>query len=204
MPVQDKSVEAIVRDFRAGNDRERNFHLLFTRLHTQVCRSFQRKGMSPEDSQDLAQEVFFQIYRNLDTIHDETRFPGWVLTITRNVFNNAIERKRAKKRFPAAAAHTSAGEDGRDELESVESGNPASNPLKRVLDREKVHALAAALQQLPGQMRRCIFLRVAHEWSDEEIAVLMGISASTVRVQVHRARKSLTEMLRPRFGNLQI
>jgi RNA polymerase sigma-70 factor, ECF subfamily len=203
MQEQGKSVEAMIRDFRAGTDRERNFHLLFTRLHGQVCGFFERKGMSLDDSQDLAQDVFFQLFKKLDTLQDETRFPGWVLAICRNTFNNEIERRRAQKRFsPAAACVSTAGDN--PEIESIASANPAANSLKTVLDKEKIHAFWVAIQRLPEQMRRCIYLRVSHECSDEEIATLLGVSCSTVRVHLHRARKSLAEALRPVFGDLQI
>jgi RNA polymerase sigma-70 factor, ECF subfamily len=197
----EKPLDAIIRDFRAGRDREGNFHLLFTRLHRQIRRYFERRGMSPDESQDLAQEVFYQLYKNLDNMHDESRFAGWVLTISRNTFNNEIERRHAKKR---SAADAGSAEITCEEIETVESTGPASNPLKRVLDREKVNAFRTAVQKLPNQMRKCIYLRVAQDRSDEEIATLLGISCSTVRVHLHRARKSLAEILEPVFGDLQI
>ena len=89
----------------------------------------------------------------LDTLHDEARFPGWLLTICRNVFNNEIERRRAKKRYSPEAGRVSTADVSRDEIELIASVNPSSNPLKRVLDKEKVHAFWVAIQQLPHQMR---------------------------------------------------
>ena len=200
MQLQNQSLEAIIRDFRGGRDREGNSHLLFIRFHSRVCRYFQGKGISVEDSEDLAQDVFCQIFKGLDDVRDEKCFINWLFTISRNVFNNEIERRHSKKRAVAVAAKN--GEH--EEPDTIESPNPASNQLKRLLDKEKVSALLVELQKLPDQARRCVYMRFLHERSDEEIATLLGISARTVRVHVHRARKSLSEALTPVFGDLQI
>lgn len=202
MQPQERSLETIIHEVRSGKDRENNCHLLFSRFYRPVCNYFQSKGISADDSQDLAQDVFCLVFRRLDSIKSDTHFIGWLFTIARNVFNNEIERRHTKKRL-ASTVHDSL-DVSRENTDVVDSRSPAPSAIKRVLDKEKVRALLDELHKLPDQMRRCVYLRVAADRSDEEIAVLLGISCSTVRVQLHRARKSLSETLRPIFGDLQI
>jgi RNA polymerase sigma-70 factor, ECF subfamily len=203
MPTQDPSLETIIRNLRAGNDEEANSRLLFVRFYPEVCGYFRRRGVAVEDSEDLAQEVFWQVFRRLDSLRDDAHFPGWLFIITRNVFNNEISRRHASKR--AAAVVSQPGDNGgRDLLETIESRSPAASMLKGVLNKEKVSALLLELRKLPAQMQRCICLRVIHEYSDDQIATLLGISSNTVRVHVFRAKKALSDALRPMFGDLRI
>jgi RNA polymerase sigma-70 factor (ECF subfamily) len=202
MPLQDQPLERIIGDLRDGKEREGNFHLLFVRFYSQVCRYFQGKGIPVEDSEDLAQDVFCEVFRSLESLRDAEHFPGWLFTISRNMFNNEIGRRHAKKRSAAATLPQSEG-GSRDILDTFESRTPC-NVLKGILNKEKVHALSLELRKLPDQMRRCVCLRVIHEYSDEQIATLLGISSNTVRVHVFRARKALNDALGPVFGDLRI
>ena len=203
MPSQDQSLETIIRNLRAGKDEEANSRLLFVRFYPEVCSYFQRRGVAVEDSEDLAQEVFWQVFRRLDSLRDDAHFPGWLFTISRNVFNNEISRRHTQKRAAAVTNHFSEASD-RNIIETVETRSPASNALKGLLNQEKLCALSLELRKLPDQMRRCICLRVIHEYSDNQIATLLGISSNTVRVHVFRAKKALSDALRPIFGDLRI
>ena len=118
MPSQDPSFETIIRNLRAGKNREANARLLFDRFYRAVCGYFQRKGVSAEDSEDLAQEVFYQVFKSLHTLREEAQFAPWLFKIAENVFNNEIGRRSAQKRSAAATVSTS-GDEGSDILDRI-------------------------------------------------------------------------------------
>jgi RNA polymerase sigma-70 factor, ECF subfamily len=192
------AVEDVLRDFRLGRNPEDSFRALFTHFYPQVYRFFVRKGLSPEDSKDLTQEVFFSVYKGLRDIQNETQFASWLFTIARNTFTNELEKRHAKKRSGIQVVRTQdSGED--TDLDHLPA-RAATDSLQHVLDREKTEKLAAALQTLPPQMRRCVQLRVAEDSTYEEIALVLGISVNTVKAHLHKARKTLQERLASYFA----
>jgi RNA polymerase sigma-70 factor (ECF subfamily) len=197
------ALEDLLREFRHGRNPEESFRALFTRFYPQVHRFFLRKGMSPEDAADLTQEVFFSVYKGLGTIEDEAHFTSWLFTIARNAFTNELEKKHAKKRSGIHVVRRQDAEDETPDLDYLPS--PVSNDgLRQVLDREKTEQLAAALEALPPQMRRCVQLRVGEDSTYDEIAVVLGISVNTVKAHLHKARKALEGKLAPYFADLRV
>jgi RNA polymerase sigma-70 factor (ECF subfamily) len=67
--------------------------------------------------------------------------------------------------------------------------------LDDLLDEEQRRALRAAVAELPEQMRDCLTLRLYHQRSYNEIAVIKKISVETVKAHLFRAREKLREKL---------
>ncbi len=197
VPIAERPVEEIVGDIQRGRESESNYSELHQRFSGQVYRFFLRKGCSPEDSRDLAQETFFLAFRGLKELRDPAFFPGWLFTIARNVYHSALAKRSAKKRVHA---ETEMDEHG---LDAVPAPGEGGSALKALLDGEKLAGVINALRELPEQMRRCVELRMVHECSYEEVAVVMGLSINTVKVHLHQARKKLKEKLSPYFGDLE-
>lgn len=206
LPLE-KSVEDLIRGIKSGRDPEENFRLLFFRYHAQVCRFFVRKGIPPEDARDLTQDVFFSVYRGMTglQLQGEAPFAAWLFTIARNTFVSHLQRCHAQKREGLhVVARESGGEPEESDLEKVAATGKGSNALEELLDQEKLNRLKAALQELPGQMRRCLELRVANENSYDEIATLMGISINTVKAHLFKARQTLKDKLGRDAGEVEI
>ncbi len=60
---------------------------------------------------------------------------------------------------------------------------------------ELAHSLAEAVDGLPGQMKSCFVLFAVEEYSQEEVAEMLGVSVGTVKTSVHRARRKLRAWL---------
>lgn len=176
-----------------------DFPAIFARYYPQVCRFFMRRAIPPEDARELAQDVFFSVYRNLTTIADESHFTAWLFTIARNTLVNELERRHARKR---SGVHVVIENDAGTQDMDILPSNDTKDALQSILDREKMEKLAAALEDLPAQMKRCVQLRVTSESSYEEIAAVMGLSVNTVKAHLHKARKLLQRKLSPYFSDL--
>lgn len=76
--------------------------------------------------------------------------------------------------------------------------------LDELLHKERVQLLRAAITELSPQMQECIKLRVYHDCSYKEIADLMKLSIETVKVHLHRARRTLKKRLSGHFMDVEL
>ena len=134
---------------------------------------------SAEESRDLTQEVFLQVYRALPKFRHGSRFATWLYRIA---VNRAVDAARGAKRWrflPFLDEPTLAGRpaDSRDEPEQV---------FERGAEREAVQAV---LMRCPLGHREVLALRYYQDLSLEEIAETLGCSVSAAKVRLHRARR---------------
>ena len=71
------------------------------------------------------------------------------------------------------------------------SARATAEPLRRLLGRERRDLVLKAIEGLPARMRRCVRLRVLQDLDYDEIAEILQLSPSTVKVQLFKARKRL-------------
>jgi RNA polymerase sigma-70 factor (ECF subfamily) len=190
-----------VAQLRQGERREEAFRLLFDRFYGPLFRFFAGRGFSAEESQDLIQETFLRVYRGFEGFRGDAQWDHWLFRIAANTAAKAWRRRGAAKR----AGTVVAWEEGMEESPPVArgpSGTEAPVPLRRLLDQERKERLSRAIEALPAQMRRCVRLRVFQDLDYEEIAELLQISPSTVKVQLFKARKRLQGELAESLGDL--
>lgn len=125
----------------------------------------------PDEAQDLAQEVFVRLYRNLDRYDPDRPFEPWFWRLAANV---AATYRRQR---PAAAA----------ELVDVAEAVSAA--------REEALPLARALADLSDELRLPVLLHYYLDLPLEEIATAMNLSLSAVKSRLHRARALLRRLL---------
>ncbi|HSF38889.1 MAG TPA: sigma-70 family RNA polymerase sigma factor [Thermoanaerobaculia bacterium] len=181
-------VEQAIRRFQEGTDRQGAFRFLYETYFHAVERFFARKGLPPQDCLDLTQETFLGIYKGLNGYEDRQRFTAWLYRVATTTY--------LKKRRTAATVKRAAEEVSRDGMENPETTLAVpGRQLDSLLDEERWRALRAAVAELPEQMRDCLTLRLYHQLSYSEIAVIKKISIETVKAHLFRARKKLQEKL---------
>ena len=116
----------------------------------------------------------------MGTINAPSQFEGWLFRIALNAFRNDLERGQAKKR-EGTHVELDEGTDGDRKQGLVAMARPGEDAVQILLSAERRATVFAAIEALPDQMRRCLQLRVIHELSNQEIALVMGISVSTVK-----------------------
>jgi RNA polymerase sigma factor (sigma-70 family) len=168
---------------RSGIEVERNFEQLYHRYRKRVWSYFARKGFSPPESDDLTQQTFFRVFRNMGRQKDSSKFEGWLFEIATNLYRNELRTWSTEKRQGAQV-----------ELDDYHaSWDP--DPLADAIEHERRGALDAALAELPNQRRRCALLRLRGGFRYREIAAIMGISTETVKAHLHHAIKDLKAKL---------
>jgi RNA polymerase sigma-70 factor (ECF subfamily) len=206
MSRQSDPIEAIFLRLRHGPGREESFRLLFDRFYWPLFRFFEHRGFSTEECQDLIQETFLRVYRGVESFRGEARWEHWLFRIASNTASKAVRHRAAGKR--AGREVPLAGEEAVDSPPAAAGGRPrgaeAPAPLRQLLGKEMRELLAQAVAGLPAQMRRCVRLRVFQDLDYDEIAEILQISPSTVKVQLFKARKRLQMELGESFANFDL
>ena len=145
------------------------------------------------ETEDVAQNVFLQVYKSRDRYQRTAKFSTWLFTIARNLCLNEIRRRT---RHPA---------DSLDETHADNEDQPTRQyvdksiflPLENVLHGELAHKVEEALADLPENQRTAILLCRQDELSYEEIAEVLGCSLSATKSLIHRGRETLKDKLKP-------
>ncbi|MEM7048569.1 MAG: sigma-70 family RNA polymerase sigma factor [Acidobacteriota bacterium] len=180
-----RRVARAIEDFCAGRDREASFRLVYETYHRALLGFFRRRGVPAEETLDLTQETFLGIYKGLEGYRHSDRFEGWIFRIAETCW---LKKLRASATAKRSAVETSLDALGRGE-------GTAEQQLHRALAGERRERVRAAVRNLPGQMRRCLTLRLQQELSYREIAVVLRLSPETVKVHLSRARQRLKQEL---------
>ena len=138
---------------------------------------------SLEDAQDVSQEVFLRLYRNLAKVEAERTLSGWLYRVTVNACHDLRRRK------PAAAPV--------EEAEDVVSGE--SDPQAAAVEAERRRVLAMSLRMLPEKERAALVLRDLEGLSTDEVARVLGSSEATVRSQISKARIKVRDFVERYF-----
>jgi RNA polymerase sigma-70 factor (ECF subfamily) len=152
-----------------------------------------------DEAEDLAQEVFVQVFKAIDQFRGDSKLSTWIYRIAVNLCKNRskyLSRRHAGSqddvdamvdRAPLSAAKgVSVGEQSRPD-EIVEGMQ---------LERVVKHAIA----QLEPEFREVLILRDVEDLSYEEIAAVTGLADGTVKSRIHRARSQLKVLVEKAMG----
>lgn len=159
------------------------FELLYERHNRRVYSLCLRMTQNASEAEDLAQEVFIQLFRKIGSFRGESAFTTWLHRLTVNQVLMHF-RKRGVRMEQTT-------EDGETPVQVVRG---TENPLQMpVVDRI---ALDKAVGQLPPGYRTVFILHDVEGHEHEEIARMLGCSVGTSKSQLHKARMKLRGLLR--------
>ena len=138
-----------------------------------ICLGFSRNAA---DAQDLTQEVYLKAYRNIGTLKEAKLSKLWLFRITRNTCLDFKKKHRLNR--------DSFFESGRELTEP-------RTPESQMILQEQLHALKAAIQELPKKQREVFVLRKYGDLTYQEIAETLKIKEGTVKSRFGRASKAI-------------
>lgn len=146
----------------------------------------------PTEAEDLAQNVFVQVFKSAPRYKNTAKFSTWLFTIARNLCLNEIRRR---SRHPAESLDTPHPEQEDQPLHQFEDKKTFSPP-DSLLQGELARKIEEAMADLPENQRSAILLCRQEDLSYEEIADILGCSVSATKSLIHRGRETLKEKLR--------
>ncbi len=145
------------------------------------------------EAEDLAQQVFLQVYKAADRYEVAAKFSTWLFTIARNLSLNEIRRRT---RHPAESMDQPATEGEEGPQRQIQDTKNYSPP-DAVLHAELEDKIQEALAELPEKQRTAILLCRQEDLSYEDISRVLKCSVSATKSLIHRGREALKERLKP-------
>lgn len=165
------------------------FGQLFDRHATAVYNYLYRRTADWSAAEDLTAAVFLQAWRRRgEVVFDRDSALPWLLGVARLQLRNAT---RSRARYVAALSRL-----GRQALAEATLADPADLVARRLDDAQQVRELRAAIARLPRQQREVVELCVYAGLDQQAAALSLGVSVSTVKSRLHRARQRLANELR--------
>lgn len=158
------------------------YALLVNRYRHLVYTLAMRMLNNAENAEEAAQDAFVKAYRSLSSYNGNGKFSTWLYTITRNT---CLSRIRTSK--PAVLPQ--------DEQQLAAIAGADESVTRRYEQGARKKMLLAAIDRLPADEAYIITLYYIQEQTVDEIAGILSLGTSNVKVKLYRARKKLKEIL---------
>ena len=168
----------------------RAFEALVTRYKNRVFAVAYRILGSRQDAEDQTQEVFLKVYRGITKLKDPETLESWLYQITSNT---CLDVLRQQQRRPTVASLSQQTEevDAKADVKST----TVTQPEVAALHHELRWCLEQTIHNLHITQRMLIVLRDIEGRSYDDIATILNIGLSAVKMRIHRARLQFQSLL---------
>jgi RNA polymerase sigma-70 factor, ECF subfamily len=157
-----------------------------------ICYRFTGSGA---DAEDLTQDVFLKLYKNLASFEVEKgNFVTWMTTLTRNLLVDHFRRSRMDRATDSLDASLTGDDDGSSMASRLSDGKPSQEA--HVAGLELKVKIQQALAQLSPELREAVILRDLQDMDYKEIAQVLRVPEGTVKSRISRGRGELARLLK--------
>ena len=165
----------LIQKFQNGD--EKAFDQLVRNNLNNVFGFFMKVTRDEMSAEDLAQDVFMKLYKNLKNFRHDSNFSTYLYRINSNTVNSWITRNKWKNLLHLDQAPDKGEYDIKNEAEWTKE------------------ELWSEISKLPNKQRRVMILRITDSLSYSEISKITGMSEGTAKVNFHHGLKKLKEVL---------
>lgn len=166
----------IIKEVLGGKSEQ--FEHILNRYSGQVFNLISHIVPCKEDAEELTQDVFIKVFRLLSTFKEESSFSTWIYRIATNTALSAARKMKHDTLHLDDAAYSNIPEEIIDEALDNDS-------------EERLQRLSDAIEMLCADERALITLYYINEKPIAEVASVLGLTASNVKIKLHRTRKKL-------------
>ena len=146
------------------------------------------------EAEDLAQEVFVQVFKSIEQFRGDSKIGTWMYRIAVNLCKNRQEYV-ARRRPQTSAAR------GRESQHTIRTHagvarDEVARPDELLEERQLERMVQTSLQALEPEFREALILRDVEDLPYDEIALIAGVAEGTVKSRIHRARSQLRLLIR--------
>jgi RNA polymerase sigma-70 factor, ECF subfamily len=180
---------------KAGD--ERAFESLVRTYGGRMLMVARRYVGNDEDAKDVVQTAYLSAFRALSQFEGTAQLSTWLHRI---VVNTALMKLRSRCRRPEESIDDllpAFQQDGHH----VEQFADWCVPADQLIERKEARAtVRACIEQLPDNYRGVLLLRDIEELSTQEVAAMLAMTPTAVKVRLHRARQALSTLLRKHYA----
>jgi RNA polymerase sigma-70 factor, ECF subfamily len=179
----------IIQNLKKGD--EKAFRELVEKYRRPVVNTCFGLVHNKEDAEDIAQDVFIEVYRSISRFREESKISTWLYRIAVNRSLNFIRDNKQGKWVNSL--------EDRILLKKYKSAETIiddhDDPAKNIENKQKADMLHKAIDSLPQNQRTAFTLNKYENLSYKEISEVMSLSVSSVESLMHRAKKNLQKKL---------
>lgn len=171
----------ILGKIRLPETRDYGFNMLIRAYQQRVYTHIRRMVIDHDDADDLTQEVFIKIYRNIDSFREDAQLFTWIYRIATNESLTFLQRRKRRYLLPLI--------DVTKELsQKIDTSTFLSgDEIQRTLQK--------AILTLPEKQRLVFHMRYFDELSYEDISRITDTSVGALKASYHHAVKKIEEYL---------
>lgn len=135
----------------------------------------------PDLAQDVVQEAFINVYKNLHQLRDESKVVPWLMAIVRNCALAHLNRR---------SLDADMGIDS-----NFEPVAPKGDALQQLEEKEMKQMIIKAINSLHPSFQQVIILRFYYDFTYDEISQALNIEIGTVKSRIHRGKQYIAQIL---------
>ena len=169
---------------------DKNFYYLMKRYEEKIYYYIQRiTNANREGAEDILQEVFIKVYKNLHDFNKKFKFSSWIYRIAHNeVISYYRKNRKALESSPLDM-------DGTDHNNVMTFMDATLDIEEEHSSRENAEIFRRIFSELPPKYREVLVLRYHEEKSYDEISDILKKPPGSVATLIHRAKSNLKKML---------
>jgi len=166
----------------------RNFEYLMERYEPLLLRYMKRiANVGREEAEDLLQDIFIKVYKNLNGFDQKLKFSSWIYRIAHNEIVNHAYKKKVR------SATTSLNE-GNEHFLNQRDWKEENDAHFGLESRETSERMRAALMELPVKYREVLILKFFEDKSYREISDILKKPEGTIATLINRAKKKFKKI----------
>ncbi len=184
--MKNRSDEQLITDYLKGD--EKALEILIKRYLISIYSFVYRFAGNSQEVEDITQEVFIKVWRNLKKFNQNKSFKTWIFSIAKNT---SIDWFKKKKTLPFSNFENKEGENAF--VETLADPAPLPSELLRHIGLSQM--LASAIGKLSPKYRMVLFLRYNDHFNFREIAEALDEPLNTIKSRHRRALILLKKFL---------
>ncbi len=176
-----------------------SYELLVQRHMNNVFGIVYRIVFDREEAEDITQEVFVKVYNGIKKFEQQASFSSWLYRIATNSALDALDKMKRQHKTSLSFGHKGRNSDEEDQVDALSlHASPAAGPEEQSMQRELRECIHGVLKKLDREHVRVLVLRDFEDLSYDEIATILTMGLSAVKMRIHRARLAFQGL----FGQL--
>jgi len=192
LDVRDFSDEKLVVSYLKSD--EQSLEILIQRYLKLIYNYVYRRVNNRVEAEDITQEVFLKVWRNIKKFDQNKKFKSWIFAIAKNTTIDWLKKKKTIP-FSNFSARGGSAFGGEDTLNVFLETLKDTAPLPDEIFEQKNMSLAYVINQLSPQCQKIVSLHSNNDLNFREISNILGESINTVKSRYRRAIIELRQKL---------
>jgi len=170
-------------------ENKENFYYLIKRYEVKISQYIRRlTNVSQEETEDILQNIFIKVYRNLNGFNQNLKFSSWIYRIAHNEIINHYHKN--KSRLKTVTLNL----DSNDVYLLDELISDTDDIFKHLITHENADKIREVLSKLPNKYREILILRYLEEKKYDEISDILCKPPGTVATLINRAKSKFKKL----------